>query len=82
MLTYRYCKYGKDKKLALETGANRELSVDFSANQPKYIILSDGQIRVSYKLFILSSARSLCNLIPQYEKNPCVVRKCLGGGLE
>lgn len=44
-IKYRYCKYGKDKKLALETGANRELSVDFSANQPKYIILSDGQIR-------------------------------------
>ncbi|XP_057770458.1 4-alpha-glucanotransferase DPE2 [Salvia miltiorrhiza] len=42
---YRYCKYGKAKKLALEIGANRELSVDFSASQPKYIILSDGQIR-------------------------------------
>ncbi|KAH6796601.1 disproportionating enzyme 2 [Perilla frutescens var. hirtella] len=45
MLTYRYCKYGKAKKLALEIGANRELSVDFSASQPKCIILSDGQIR-------------------------------------
>lgn len=44
-IKYRYCKLGKDKKLALETGANRELSVDFTANQPKYIILSDGQIR-------------------------------------
>lgn len=44
-IKYRYCKYGKAKKLALEIGANRELSVDFSAGQPKYIILSDGQIR-------------------------------------
>lgn len=51
MLTYRYCKYGKDKKLSLEIGANRELFVDFSATQPKYIILSDGQIRVSYNSF-------------------------------
>ncbi|XP_047953128.1 4-alpha-glucanotransferase DPE2 [Salvia hispanica] len=42
---YRYCKYGKTKKLALEIGANRELSVNFSAGQPNYIILSDGQIR-------------------------------------
>ncbi|XP_042003319.1 4-alpha-glucanotransferase DPE2-like [Salvia splendens] len=42
---YRYCKYGKTKKLALEIGANRELSVNFSASQPNYIILSDAQIR-------------------------------------
>lgn len=48
MLTYRYCKYGKAKKFALETGGNRELSVDFSTSQPKYIILSDGLMRVSY----------------------------------
>ncbi|KAL8460086.1 hypothetical protein ACS0TY_031848 [Phlomoides rotata] len=45
MLTYRYCNLGKANKFALETGANRELSVDFSASQPNYIILSDGLMR-------------------------------------
>ncbi|CAA0827511.1 4-alpha-glucanotransferase DPE2 [Striga hermonthica] len=29
----------------METGGNRELSVDFSASQPKYIVLSDGLMR-------------------------------------
>ncbi|KAL6534678.1 4-alpha-glucanotransferase dpe2 [Orobanche gracilis] len=41
----RYCKYGKAKTVAMETGANRELCVDFSAGQPKYIVLSDGLMR-------------------------------------
>ncbi|KAL3639655.1 4-alpha-glucanotransferase dpe2 [Castilleja foliolosa] len=40
-----YCKYGKAKTLSLETGANRELSVDFSAGQPKFVVLSDGLMR-------------------------------------
>ncbi|KAL3841131.1 hypothetical protein ACJIZ3_025722 [Penstemon smallii] len=37
--------YGKAKDIALETGANRELFVDFSTRQPKYIVLSDGLMR-------------------------------------
>ncbi|KAK6127201.1 hypothetical protein DH2020_039044 [Rehmannia glutinosa] len=41
----RYGKYGKAKNFSLETGANRELFVDFSASQPKYIVLSDGLMR-------------------------------------
>ncbi|PIN19639.1 4-alpha-glucanotransferase [Handroanthus impetiginosus] len=44
-IKYRYCKYDKSKKIALETGGNRELTVDFSISQPKYIILSDGLMR-------------------------------------
>ncbi|GFP83796.1 4-alpha-glucanotransferase dpe2 [Phtheirospermum japonicum] len=44
-IKYRYCKYDKAKTFALETGANRELSVDFSVSQPKYIVLSDGLMR-------------------------------------
>ncbi|KAK4481786.1 hypothetical protein RD792_012697 [Penstemon davidsonii] len=43
--THPYCKYGKAKDIALETGANRELFVDFSTRQPKYIVLSDGLMR-------------------------------------
>ncbi|KAL0316723.1 UNVERIFIED_CONTAM: 4-alpha-glucanotransferase DPE2 [Sesamum radiatum] len=43
--THQYCKYSKAKNLALETGGNRELSVDFSTSQPKYIVLSDGLMR-------------------------------------
>ncbi|KAM7524384.1 hypothetical protein LguiA_014286 [Lonicera macranthoides] len=43
--TYKYSKYGKAENIALETGPNRELFVDFSASQPKYIILSDGMMR-------------------------------------
>ncbi|KAI9160495.1 hypothetical protein LWI28_008665 [Acer negundo] len=31
--------------LSLETGSNRELSVDSSKNQPRYIFLSDGMLR-------------------------------------
>ncbi|XP_011079098.1 4-alpha-glucanotransferase DPE2 [Sesamum indicum] len=44
-IKYRYCKYSKAKNLALETGGNRELFVDFSTSQPKYIVLSDGLMR-------------------------------------
>ncbi|KAK6127179.1 hypothetical protein DH2020_039063 [Rehmannia glutinosa] len=40
-----YGKYGKAKNFSLEIGANRELFVDFSASQPKYIVLSDGLMR-------------------------------------
>lgn len=42
---YRYCKYGKARNFGLEIGSNRELFVDFSTSQPKYIVLSDGFMR-------------------------------------
>ncbi|XP_051149443.1 4-alpha-glucanotransferase DPE2 isoform X2 [Andrographis paniculata] len=44
-IKYRYCKVDKAKNLALETGANREFHVEFSGNQPKYIVRSDGLMR-------------------------------------
>ncbi|KAJ0044000.1 hypothetical protein Pint_18427 [Pistacia integerrima] len=43
--TYKYCKYGKTGSISLETGPHRELSVDSSNNQPRYIFLSDGMMR-------------------------------------
>ncbi|XP_044468053.1 4-alpha-glucanotransferase DPE2 [Mangifera indica] len=42
---YKYCKYGKTGNIHLETGPQRELSVDSSNNQPRYIFLSDGMMR-------------------------------------
>ncbi|KAL7134275.1 hypothetical protein ABFS83_11G015800 [Erythranthe nasuta] len=44
-IKYRYCKSDKAKNIAVETGGNRELLVDFSTSQPKYIVLSDGLMR-------------------------------------
>lgn len=44
-IKYKYSKYGKAGNFSLETGPNRELFVDFSTNQAKYIILSDGMMR-------------------------------------
>jgi 4-alpha-glucanotransferase len=44
-IRYKYSKYGKAGNIGLEIGANRELTVDFSASQPNYIILSDGMMR-------------------------------------
>ncbi|KAK3010333.1 hypothetical protein RJ639_013026 [Escallonia herrerae] len=38
-------KYPLAGNLSLEIGSTRELLVDFSSNQPKYIILSDGMMR-------------------------------------
>lgn len=46
--TYRYCKYNKSGKIALETGSNRELSLGTSKVPSRYIFLSDGMMRVSY----------------------------------
>lgn len=44
-IKYKYCKSGKTGNISLETGANRNLNVDFSNNQPRYIFLSDGMMR-------------------------------------
>lgn len=43
-LRYRYCKYGKQGNVSVEIGGTRELS-DLTANQARYIILSDGMMR-------------------------------------
>nr|XP_027066920.1 4-alpha-glucanotransferase DPE2-like [Coffea arabica] len=44
-LKYRYVKHGKTGKLSVEIGSNREITVDFSRGQPKYIVCSDGLMR-------------------------------------
>lgn len=44
-IKYKYCKYGKAGHLSLETGQNRELFVDSTCSQPRYIFLSDGMMR-------------------------------------
>ncbi|KAK9289814.1 hypothetical protein L1049_007974 [Liquidambar formosana] len=44
-IKYRYCKYGMAGNFSLETGPNRDLSVDFSNDQPKFVFLSDGMLR-------------------------------------
>ncbi|XP_057505875.1 4-alpha-glucanotransferase DPE2 [Actinidia eriantha] len=44
-IKYKYSKYGKVGNFSLETGPNRELFVDFSASQPRLILLSDGMMR-------------------------------------
>ncbi|KAL9361259.1 hypothetical protein Peur_044044 [Populus x canadensis] len=44
-LKYKYCKYGKAGNFSLETGAHRDLSIDSSKVQPRYIFLSDGMMR-------------------------------------
>ncbi|GAB4851804.1 4-alpha-glucanotransferase dpe2 [Ancistrocladus abbreviatus] len=42
---FKSCKYGKAGKFSLETGPNRELSMDTLSSQPRYIFLSDGMLR-------------------------------------
>uniref|UniRef100_A0A5B7B0S7 4-alpha-glucanotransferase n=1 Tax=Davidia involucrata TaxID=16924 RepID=A0A5B7B0S7_DAVIN len=44
-IKYRYGKYGKGGNFSIENGPNRELFVDFSTSQPRYILLSDGMMR-------------------------------------
>ncbi|CAN0907954.1 4-alpha-glucanotransferase DPE2 [Linum grandiflorum] len=42
---YKYCKWAKAGDFSLESGANRELSVDPSNFQLKYVLVSDGMMR-------------------------------------
>ncbi|KAL7197782.1 hypothetical protein ACSBR2_020328 [Camellia fascicularis] len=44
-IKYKYSKYGKAGNFSLEIGENREVFVDFSVSQPRYILLSDGMMR-------------------------------------
>eukprot|EP00257_Ricinus_communis_P026524 XP_025013938.1 4-alpha-glucanotransferase DPE2 isoform X2 [Ricinus communis] len=44
-IKYRYCKYNKAGTISLETGQNRELSLDSSKVPPRHIFLSDGMLR-------------------------------------
>lgn len=53
--TYRYGKSDKNQRVSVETGSNREIVGDFSGSQPKYIVRSDGLMRVSY-----------CNMLATY----------------
>ncbi|CAB4286026.1 unnamed protein product [Prunus armeniaca] len=43
--TYKYCKYGKRGIFSPETGPNRDIVLDSSNTQPRYIFLSDGMLR-------------------------------------
>ncbi|XP_061369933.1 4-alpha-glucanotransferase DPE2 [Gastrolobium bilobum] len=42
---YRYCKYGRSGNASIENGPNREVSINSSRNEAKYIFLSDGMMR-------------------------------------
>ncbi|KAJ7976533.1 4-alpha-glucanotransferase DPE2 [Quillaja saponaria] len=44
-IKYRYCKYGREGSITLENAPNRELTIDSSNNQSRYIFLSDGMLR-------------------------------------
>lgn len=44
-IKYKYSKYGKAGNFCPETGPNRELVVELSGTQPRFIILSDGMMR-------------------------------------
>ncbi|XP_021745916.1 4-alpha-glucanotransferase DPE2-like [Chenopodium quinoa] len=44
-IKYRYGKYDKVGKFAIEIGSNRELSVEALINKARYIFLSDGMMR-------------------------------------
>lgn len=50
--TYRYGKSDKNQRVSVETGSNREIVGDFSGSQPKYIVRSDGLMRVSYLQYV------------------------------
>lgn len=44
-IKYKYCKYGKRGIFSPETGPNRDIVLDSSNTQPRYIFLSDGMLR-------------------------------------
>ncbi|KAJ8770417.1 hypothetical protein K2173_015031 [Erythroxylum novogranatense] len=44
-IKYKYCKYNKAGHFSLETGSNRELTVDSSKVLTRCILLSDGMLR-------------------------------------
>ncbi|GMN64331.1 hypothetical protein TIFTF001_033402 [Ficus carica] len=43
--TYKYSKYRNAENFSLETGPTRDLSLESSKAQPRYIVLSDGMLR-------------------------------------
>lgn len=44
-IRYKYCKYGNAGNFSPENGPNRDLVLDSSKTQPRYIFLSDGMMR-------------------------------------
>ena len=50
--TYKYCKYRNPESFSLETGPAREISLESSNAQPRYIVISDGMLRVSHRAYI------------------------------
>ncbi|KAH7511699.1 hypothetical protein FEM48_Zijuj12G0010400 [Ziziphus jujuba var. spinosa] len=43
--TYKYCKYSSGENFTVETGPNRDLSLESSKAQPRCIVVSDGMLR-------------------------------------
>jgi hypothetical protein len=58
--TYKYCQISEAGVSSLEFGPNREVDVDLSSPKPaRYILLSDGSLRVMYA-FIMSNPPRMC----------------------
>jgi len=51
--TYKYCQISQAGNSSLELGPNREVNVDLSSpKQSRYIVLSDGALRVMYPVVL------------------------------
>jgi 4-alpha-glucanotransferase len=49
--TYKYCQISQAGKPSLELGPNREVDIELSSpKQPRYVVLSDGALRVIYSI--------------------------------
>jgi hypothetical protein len=49
--TYKYCQISQAGNSSLELGPNREVDIDLSSpNQSRYVVLSDGALRVMYPI--------------------------------
>jgi hypothetical protein len=52
--TYKYCQISQEGNSSLEFGPNREVDIDLSSpKQSRYIVLSDGALRVMIQLYYL-----------------------------
>jgi hypothetical protein len=51
--TYKYCQISQEGNSSLELGPNREVDIDLSSpKQSRYIVLSDGALRVMYPVVL------------------------------
>jgi hypothetical protein len=52
--TYKYCQISQEGNSSLEFGPNREVDIDLSSpKRSRYIVLSDGALRVMIQLYYL-----------------------------